>query len=138
MAVRGITKQQATNTAIELLHKVHLFEKENSYPHQMSGGEQQRVAIARALIMQPKVLLFDEVTSALDPETVGEVLKVMMELAEEGMTMLIVSHEMGFVREAADRILFLSEGNILEQGSPQELLGNPRSSEAQRFLRRLK
>lgn len=138
IAVHGKKKAEAINDAMKLMAKVHLFNKENSYPAQLSGGEQQRVAIARALIMLPKVMLFDEVTSALDPETVGEVLKVMEELAAEGMTMLIVAHEMTFVRAAAKRVLFLYNGTILEEGSPSEILDNPQDAITQRFLARLK
>ncbi|MGN6461973.1 MAG: amino acid ABC transporter ATP-binding protein, partial [Pseudolabrys sp.] len=120
--VRKIPQQQARDKARELLAKVGLADKANAYPSQLSGGQQQRVAIARALAMEPKVMLFDEVTSALDPELVGEVLEVMQSLARDGLTMLVVTHEMGFAREVADRIIFMDGGVIVEQGKPADVL----------------
>ena len=129
------------NHAIErgraLLARVGLADKENAYPRQLSGGQQQRVAIARALAMRPKAILFDEPTSALDPELVGEVLDVMKSLAEEGMTMVVVTHEMGFAKEVADRVLFLDKGVILEQGAARDVLTNPQNSRTQDFLHRV-
>lgn len=117
-----------------MLEKVGLQEKEKSYPDQLSGGQQQRVAIARALAMKPKVMLFDEPTSALDPEMVGEVLKVMSDLAHEGMTMVIVTHEMGFAREVGHRVLFMDEGFLVEEGTPSEIFNNPKEERTQSFL----
>jgi polar amino acid transport system ATP-binding protein len=117
-----------------LLDRVGLAEKADAYPAQLSGGQQQRVAIARALAMDPQVMLFDEATSALDPELVGDVLNVMRELAEEGMTMLVVTHEMGFARGVADRVVFMDGGYIVEQGHPEQVLGAPREERTQRFL----
>jgi polar amino acid transport system ATP-binding protein len=134
MKLRGLSKAAAHLRASELLIKVGLLEKMNAYPNQLSGGQQQRVAIARALAMQPRIMLFDEPTSALDPEMVGEVLAVMQALAEEGMTMVVVTHEMGFARRVADRVLFIDEGLIVEQGAPAELFDNPREERTQRFL----
>ena len=119
--VRHVAKQEAEDTARKLLARVGLADKADAYPSQLSGGQQQRVAIARALAMKPKVMLFDEPTSALDPEMVGEVLDVMRKLAEEGMTMVIVTHEMGFAREVGDRLLFVDDGRIIEQGDPKEV-----------------
>ena len=116
--------------------RVGLEEKADSYPHQLSGGQQQRVAIARALMMEPHVMLFDEVTSALDPELVGEVLVVMRDLAKDGMTMVVVTHEMQFARDVGDRLIFMDGGHIVEQGRPQEVLSNPREERTRRFLRR--
>lgn len=134
-------KREARAEAIErgraLLARVGLAEKENAYPSQLSGGQQQRVAIARALAMQPKAILFDEPTSALDPELVGEVLDVMKSLADEGMTMVVVTHEMGFAKEVADRVLFLDKGIILEQGNARDVLSNPENPRTQDFLRRV-
>jgi polar amino acid transport system ATP-binding protein len=127
--------EQARREAIALLHKVGLGEKIDVYPHQLSGGQQQRVAIARSLAMKPKAILFDEPTSALDPELVGEVLSVMRTLAREGMTMLVVTHEMGFAREVADRVCFLHAGLIIEEGSAKEVLGSPREARTREFLR---
>lgn len=127
-------KQEATEKAIQLLKQVNLEEKAENYPSQLSGGQKQRVAIVRALAMNPEVMLFDEPTSALDPEMVGEVLDVMKRLAEEGMTMVVVTHEMGFAREVADRVLFMSEGIIEEEGTPEELFSNPKSPRTQQFL----
>jgi polar amino acid transport system ATP-binding protein len=138
MKVRKIGKAQAEENARRLLDRVGLAEKANSYPSQLSGGQQQRVAIARALAMEPKVILFDEVTSALDPELVGEVLEVMSDLAKShGVTMIVVTHEMGFARDVADRIVFMDGGVIVEQGDPAQVLDNPESERLQSFLRRL-
>ena len=123
--VRGQSKPRATEIATELLHKVGLQDKAGAYPKQLSGGQQQRVAIARALAMQPKLMLFDEPTSALDPELVGEVLAVMRDLAASGMTMIVVTHEMAFAREAGDSLVFMDEGVIVEAGRPREILANP-------------
>ncbi|WP_308418967.1 amino acid ABC transporter ATP-binding protein [Virgibacillus oceani] len=134
MKARGITKDEATKTARELLAKVGLAEKADSYPGSLSGGQKQRVAIARALAMNPKVMLFDEPTSALDPEMVGDVLEVMKQLAKEGMTMVVVTHEMGFAREVSDRVLFIDEGLIAEQNVPDELFNNPQNERTQAFL----
>ncbi len=127
-------KVSAEKTAMELLERVGVAEKANSYPHQLSGGQQQRVAIARALAMKPDVMLFDEPTSALDPEMVGEVLTVMKELAKGGMTMVVVTHEMGFARDVADRVLFMDEGVIMEEGTPEEIFSNPQNPRTQGFL----
>jgi polar amino acid transport system ATP-binding protein len=134
--IRKMPRKEAERRAHELLASVGLAEKASSHPHQLSGGQQQRVAIARALMMQPHVMLFDEVTSALDPELVGEVLVVMRDLAREGMTMLIVTHEMQFAKEVGDRVVFMDEGKIVEQGVPREVLDNPKEERTQRFLRR--
>ncbi len=134
MKVRGISREKAVETAKELLQRVGLSEKANSYPSQLSGGQQQRVAIARALAMNPKVMLFDEPTSALDPEMVTEVLDVMKNLAKQGMTMVVVTHEMGFAREVGDRVLFVDEGRIIEQGTPAEVFGNPKQERTKLFL----
>lgn len=132
--VLGLSKEEAEKTAMELLEKVGLADRADAYPSQLSGGQKQRVAIVRALCMNPQVMLFDEPTSALDPEMVGEVLNVMKELAESGMTMAVVTHEMGFAREVADRILFIDEGIITEEGSPEEIFGNPKSPRLRDFL----
>ena len=132
--VKGMNKADAEKVAMELLKKVGLLEKANVYPDNLSGGQQQRVAIARALAMQPKIMLFDEPTSALDPEMVGEVLNVIRDLTKEGMTMVIVTHEMGFAREVADRVLFIDGGKVLEQGTPQELFQNPQQERTKSFL----
>ena len=129
-----MTQEEADKTALQLLRRVGLEEKANAYPSQLSGGQKQRIAIVRALAMNPKVMLFDEPTSALDPEMVGEVLQVMKELAAEGMTMIVVTHEMGFAREVGNRILFMDEGKIVEQGSPAEVFGNPKQPRLQDFL----
>ena len=134
MKVKGIDKAKAEAEAMELLKKVGLEEKAKVYPDNLSGGQQQRVAIARALAMHPDIMLFDEPTSALDPEMVGEVLNVIRDLAKEGMTMVIVTHEMGFAREVADRVLFIDGGKVLEQGTPQELFGNPQQERTKNFL----
>ena len=134
MKVRGISRSEAEQTAQELLIKVGLDDKANAYPDQLSGGQQQRVAIARALAMKPKALLFDEPTSALDPEMINEVLDVMKSLAKEGMTMAVVTHEMGFAKEVADRVLFMDNGVIVEEGTPQEIFDNPKSDRLISFL----
>ena len=127
-------KNDADELAMKLLRRVGLEEKADAYPSQLSGGQKQRIAIVRALAMNPKVILFDEPTSALDPEMVGEVLEVMKELANEGMTMVVVTHEMGFAKEVADRVLFMDEGKIVEQGPPQEVFGNPKHPRLREFL----
>ncbi|MCR5756568.1 MAG: amino acid ABC transporter ATP-binding protein [Selenomonas sp.] len=132
--VKKLSREAAKAKAEELLARVGLADKADNYPSQLSGGQQQRVAIARALAMEPKVMLFDEPTSALDPEMVGEVLDVMRSLAKEGMTMAIVTHEMGFAREVADRVLFIDGGGILEQGTPAELFEHPQQERTQNFL----
>ena len=129
-----MTKEEANEEAERLLKRVGLPEKADAYPSQLSGGQKQRIAIVRALAMKPKVMLFDEPTSALDPEMVGEVLEVMKELAAEGMTMAVVTHEMGFAREVADRILFMDQGKIVEQGSPDEVFNHPKHPRLQEFL----
>ena len=129
-----MTQEQADEKAMQLLRRVGLEEKADAYPNQLSGGQKQRIAIVRALAMNPKVMLFDEPTSALDPEMVGEVLAVMKELAAEGMTMIVVTHEMGFAREVGNRILFMDGGKIVEQGSPEEVFGNPKHPRLQEFL----
>ena len=129
-----MTKEQANDTASQLLRRVGLEDKADAYPSQLSGGQKQRIAIVRALAMNPKLMLFDEPTSALDPEMVGEVLAVMKELADEGMTMVVVTHEMGFAREVGNRILFMDEGKIVEQGSPSDLFNNPQHPRLQDFL----
>ncbi|WP_307478127.1 amino acid ABC transporter ATP-binding protein [Cytobacillus purgationiresistens] len=128
------SKKEAETQALELLEKVGLSEKADAYPSNLSGGQQQRVAIARALAMEPHVMLFDEPTSALDPEMVGEVLRVMKQLAKEGMTMVIVTHEMGFAREVADRVIYIDGGRIVEEGSPRELFANPTHERTKAFL----
>jgi polar amino acid transport system ATP-binding protein/glutamine transport system ATP-binding protein len=135
--VRKISKDDARKRVLELLKKVGLEDKENNYPSQLSGGQQQRVAIARALAMEPKVMLFDEPTSALDPELVGEVLEVMKQLALEGMTMVVVTHEMGFAKEVGDRVLFMDEGMVEEEGDPEQIFSNPKSERTQEFLRKV-
>jgi ABC-type polar amino acid transport system ATPase subunit len=134
--IRKLPRQQAEARAHELLAQVGLEEKARQHPHQLSGGQQQRVAIARALMMEPHVMLFDEVTSALDPELVGEVLIVMRDLARDGMTMLVVTHEMQFAREVGDRVIFMDGGRIVEQGVPTEVLDRPQEERTRRFLRR--
>lgn len=132
--VRKQSKSEANQTAMELLERVGIANQADKYPSQLSGGQQQRVAIARALAMKPKVILFDEPTSALDPEMVSEVLEVMTDLAKEGMTMVVVTHEMGFARKAADRVLFMADGEVLEDATPEEFFTNPQTSRAQDFL----
>ena len=134
MKVRHVSKEEAEETARKLLDRVGLGDKADAWPEQLSGGQQQRVAIARALAMKPKVMLFDEPTSALDPEMVGEVLDVMRKLAESGMTMVIVTHEMGFAREVGDRLLFVDQGKILEQGAPKEVFEHPQQERTKLFL----
>jgi ABC-type polar amino acid transport system ATPase subunit len=134
--IRRIPRAQSEERAHDLLARVGLEEKAREYPHQLSGGQQQRVAIARALMMEPHVMLFDEVTSALDPELVGEVLIVMRDLARSGMTMLVVTHEMQFAREVGDRVVFMDQGRIVEQGQPAEVLDLPKEERTRRFLRR--
>jgi len=134
MKVRRLERRQAEAVAHELLRKVGIPEKAASYPAELSGGQQQRVAIARSLAMRPKVMLFDEATSALDPEVIHEVLNVMRDLAREGMTMIVVTHEMGFAREVADRVIFMDEGVIVETGEPKTFFGRPREERTKRFL----
>jgi polar amino acid transport system ATP-binding protein len=134
--VARMPRQEAEARAHELLERVGLAVKARSYPHELSGGQQQRVAIARALMMRPHVMLFDEVTSALDPELVGEVLVVMRDLAKDGMTMLVVTHEMQFARDVGDRLIFMDGGNIVEEGKPEDVLDRPRAERTRRFLRR--
>jgi aspartate/glutamate/glutamine transport system ATP-binding protein len=135
--VRKLSKDEAEKTARHYLEKVGIPEKANAYPSQLSGGQQQRVAIARGLAMKPKIMLFDEPTSALDPEMIGEVLDVMRELAKEGMTMVVVTHEMGFAREVADRIIFMDEGMIVEEGEPTTFFDNPKEERTRRFISRI-
>ena len=130
----GVSKEDAEKRGMELLERVGLADKANAYPNQLSGGQKQRVAIVRALAMNPEVMLFDEPTSALDPEMVGEVLDVMKNLAKEGMTMVVVTHEMGFAREVADRVVFMADGVIAEVGTPKEIFENPQNSRTQQFL----
>jgi polar amino acid transport system ATP-binding protein len=137
MQVRREIREAAMLRARQLLARVGLVAKENAYPSELSGGQQQRVAIARALAMGPEVMLFDEVTSALDPELVGEVLSVMRDLASDGMTMLVVTHEMNFARDVADRVVFMDEGLVVEQGDPKSFFTEPQSERARAFLRRL-
>jgi ABC-type polar amino acid transport system ATPase subunit len=132
--VRHVSKDEAEETARDLLRKVGIADKESAYPQELSGGQQQRVAIARALAMKPMAMLFDEPTSALDPEMIGEVLDVMKALAVEGMTMVVVSHEMGFAREVADRVLFMDAGLIVEEGPPAQVLGDPKNPRTKAFL----
>ena len=135
--LKKMTKEEAHKTALELLRRVGLEDKADNYPHQLSGGQQQRVAIARALAMKPDVMLFDEPTRALDPEMVGEVLSVMKELANDGMTMVVVTHEMGFAREVSDRVIFVDEGVIVEQGTPEEVFNNPKNPRTIGFLNKV-
>lgn len=132
--VKGVSQEQAEKRAMELLETVGLAHKADAYPVQLSGGQQQRVAIARALAMEPKLMLFDEPTSALDPELVGEVLNVMRGLADKGMTMVVVTHEMGFAREVADQVVFMADGVVVEKGTPDEVLGNPQHERTRNFL----
>ena len=134
MLVKKVSREAAHEKAVSLLNRVGLAEKENAYPSSLSGGQQQRAAIARALAMEPDVMLFDEPTSALDPEMVGEVLGVMKQLANDGMTMVIVSHEMGFAREVGDRILFMDDGQIVEEGPPEQMFNNPQHPRTRDFL----
>ncbi len=133
--LKKASKEQAKQQAIEMLKRVGLEDKVYAYPSQLSGGQKQRVAIARALCMNPDIMLFDEPTSALDPEMVGEVLKVMKQLAEDGMTMVVVTHEMGFARDVADRVIFMADGVIVEEGTPDEVFGNPQNERTKEFLR---
>ncbi len=137
MKVLKVAKNEAVETAMDLLQRVGLKEKASAYPSQLSGGQQQRVAIARALAMKPKVMLFDEPTSALDPEMVTEVLDVMKKLAQQGMTMVVVTHEMGFAREVGDRVLFVDEGKIIEEGTPKEIFENPKQERTKLFLSKI-
>lgn len=137
MKIKKLTKAEAEERGRKLLAKVGLSEKANVYPKNLSGGQQQRVAIARALAMEPEIMLFDEPTSALDPEMVGEVLQVMKALANDGMTMIIVTHEMGFAREAADRILFMDQGGIMEEGTPEELFNHAKQERTREFLKKV-
>ena len=132
--LKKMSKEEAIEKAVELLDRVGLKDKKDVYPDTLSGGQKQRVAIARALEMNPKIMLFDEPTSALDPEMLGEFLKVMKDLAEEGMTMVIVTHEMGFAREVADRVIFMDQGYILEEGDPKEIFTAPKSDRCKEFL----
>lgn len=135
--LKGISKSEAEELADNLLNKVGLIDKKYNFPAQLSGGQQQRIAIIRALAMSPELMLFDEPTSALDPEMVGEVLDVMKSLAKEGMTMIVVTHEMGFAKEVGDRVLFMDEGRIVERGTPDELFNNPENPRTQDFLRKV-
>ncbi len=137
MKVRGLTKEEAERKAMELLERVGIADQAGKYPAQLSGGQQQRAAIVRALAMDPKIMLFDEPTSALDPEMIGEVLDVMRELARSGMTMLVVTHEMGFARDVADRVIFMDEGRIVEEGTPEEIFSAPREERTRNFLHRI-
>ncbi|WP_173106698.1 amino acid ABC transporter ATP-binding protein [Bacillus sp. KH172YL63] len=137
MKVKGMKREEATALGKDLLAKVGLKEKSDEYPNRLSGGQKQRVAIARALAMEPKVMLFDEPTSALDPEMVKEVLEVMKSLAHTGMTMIIVTHEMGFAKEVADRIMFMDDGMIIEEGAPQPFFANPQSDRGKEFLEKI-
>ena len=137
MKVRGISREEAQDIAMALLAKVGLADRAAAYPEQLSGGQQQRVAIARALAMKPKVMLFDEPTSALDPEMVKEVLEVMKGLAQEGMTMAVVTHEMGFAREVGDRVLFVDQGVIMEEGTPEEIFSRPKEERTKAFLSKI-
>jgi polar amino acid transport system ATP-binding protein len=135
--LKKLSKEEADKIAFALLKRIGLEDKANSYPGQLSGGQKQRIAIARELAMSPDVMLFDEPTSALDPEMVGEVLDVMKELASEGMTMIVVTHEMGFAKEVGDRVIFMDEGNILEEGTPEQIFDNPKQARTQDFLRKV-
>ncbi len=135
--LKQCSKEEAKERAMTMLERVGLQDRINAYPHQLSGGQKQRVAIARSLCMKPDIMLFDEPTSALDPEMVGEVLDVMKELARDGMTMVVVTHEMGFAREVANRVLFMSEGSILEEGTPEEVFGNPQNPRTRDFLNKV-
>jgi len=133
--IRRMSKNEAESKAMALLERVGLLEKRDAYPTQLSGGQQQRVAIARALAMKPRIMLFDEPTSALDPEMIGEVLLVMKDLAQSGMTMIVVTHEMGFASEVSDRVVFMDEGQVLEEAAPDEFFKNPKHERAQQFLK---
>ena len=135
--LKQCSREEARERALAMLERVGLQDKANAFPHQLSGGQKQRVAIARSLCMKPDIMLFDEPTSALDPEMVGEVLDVMKELAREGMTMVVVTHEMGFAREVANRVLFMADGNILEEGTPEQVFGDPRHPRTRDFLNKV-
>ncbi|MDQ0352259.1 polar amino acid transport system ATP-binding protein/glutamine transport system ATP-binding protein [Alkalibacillus filiformis] len=135
--VKGMKEEEAKEIALKLLEKVGLSDKADAYPESLSGGQKQRAAIARSLAMEPKVMLFDEPTSALDPELVGDVLEVMKDLAREGMTMVVVTHEMGFAREVGDRVLFMDEGIVMEEGDPQQIFENPQNPRTQEFLSKI-
>ena len=135
--VKNMNNKEAEKIAMDLLSRIGLEDKANSYPNQLSGGQKQRIAIVRALAMSPEVMLFDEPTSALDPEMVGEVLDVMKKLAEEGMTMVVVTHEMGFAKEVGDRVIFMDGGKIIEQGTPDELFNSPKNTRTQDFLKKI-
>jgi polar amino acid transport system ATP-binding protein len=135
--IRNMSKNDAEDQAVALLERVGLSEKKDAYPTQLSGGQQQRVAIARALAMKPRIMLFDEPTSALDPEMIGEVLQVMKDLAQSGMTMMVVTHEMGFAREVSDRVIFMDYGEILEEAQPEEFFKHPKHERAQQFLKEI-
>ena len=135
--LKGMTQQAADEKAMALLARVGLADRADAYPNQLSGGQKQRIAIVRALAMDPEVMLFDEPTSALDPEMVGQVLEVMKALAREGMTMVVVTHEMGFAREVGDRVMFMDEGKVMEENTPENLFGNPQTQRAQEFLSKL-
>jgi polar amino acid transport system ATP-binding protein len=135
MHVQGRSKEEAEETAMELLRKMGIDDKANAYPYQLSGGQQQRVAIARALAMKPEILFFDEPTSALDPELTGEVLKVIRQLAEEKMTMVVVTHEMPFAKAVSNRVLFMADGLVVEQGDPKDVFDNPQEERTRQFLR---
>ena len=137
MALKKLSKAEATEKANELLNRVGLLEKADSSPAQLSGGQKQRIAIARALAMEPEIMLFDEPTSALDPEMVGEVLDVMTDLAKGGMTMVVVTHEMGFAREVSDHVLFMDQGIIMEEGSPEQIFNSPQNERTQAFLKKV-
>lgn len=137
MALKKLSKAEATEKANELLSRVGLLDKADSYPAQLSGGQKQRIAIARALAMEPEIMLFDEPTSALDPEMVGEVLDVMTDLAKGGMTMVVVTHEMGFAREVSDHVLFMDQGIIMEEGSPEQIFNSPQNERTQAFLKKV-
>ena len=137
MVVKGTNKEIAKKKALELLEKVGLLDKQDTYPSKLSGGQQQRVAIARALAMEPMIMLFDEPTSALDPTLVGEVLKVMKDLASEGMTMIVVTHEMGFAREVADTVVFMQDGEIIEQAPPEKIFNEPKMTQTKEFLSKI-
>ena len=134
MLLKGMKKEEADSAAVKLLESVGLMDKIDTYPSKLSGGQKQRIAIARSLAMEPDVMLFDEPTSALDPEMVGEVLEIMKNLAKNGMTMVIVTHEMGFAKEVADRVIFMDEGRIVEEGEPAKLFGSPQNERTRNFL----
>ena len=137
MKLLGVSKADAEKKAMELLERVGLADRAGAYPDQLSGGQKQRIAIVRALCMNPEIMLFDEPTSALDPEMVGEVLDVMKELAAEGMSMVVVTHEMGFAREVADKVIFMDEGQLVEEGTPEEIFNHPKSERLQSFLQKV-